>query len=286
MNKLLIKLFIKINKVFPHKYHPFDDLKNGVSDMNYTDFEYKNCQKLLNQYKDFIDLEEIRGKKILEIGCGWWWKIIYISEKYDCISTWIDLNLHFLSEAQKKSWEKSVQDQVAFFEMDALSMDFDDNSFDYILMSDVLEHIPETKKLLIEALRVLKNEWKILFDFAPYYHYFWHHLWDTIKIPWLHVFTTEKFRIKLYKESLKNLPDKEKRLDLRIWLNNKWKESFTYLNKITRKEFEKIIAECKQMWIFQNCTISYFMLKNISKFSLIPLIRELLIRHIVGVIKK
>jgi hypothetical protein len=41
-------------------------------------------------------------------------------------------------------------------------------------------------------------------------------MWDTIQIPWLHVFTTEKFRVNLYKHSVKNLPDADKRIDLRL----------------------------------------------------------------------
>jgi hypothetical protein len=41
-------------------------------------------------------------------------------------------------------------------------------------------------------------------------------MWDTIQIPWLHVFTTENFRIKLYKKSVKNLADADKRINLRI----------------------------------------------------------------------
>ena len=56
--------------------------------------------------------------------------------------------------------------------MNALNMEFSDNKFDIILMSDVLEHIPQTQVLINEALRVLKPGGKILFDFAPYYHYF------------------------------------------------------------------------------------------------------------------
>lgn len=286
MNNLLINIFLKINKIFPHKYHPFDDLKNGISDMNYTDFEYNHCSELLEQYNDFTDLSQLKGKKILEIWCGWWGKLIYISEKYNCKSVWIDLNLHFLWEAKNKSKLHGVQDKVEFFEMDALNMDFQDNRFDYILMSDVLEHIPNTKQLIEESLRVLKKWWKILFDFAPYYHYFGHHMWDTIQIPWLHVFTTESFRVSLYKHSVKHLPDADKRIDLRLWMNESWKQSFTYLNKITRKEFENIVNECEQMWSFSSCTIKYFMLKNINIFWYVPILRETFIRHIVWVIVK
>ena len=286
MNKFLIYLFLKINKVFPHKYHPFDDLKNGMSDMNYTDFEYSHCKDLLNQYKDFMNLEELKGKKILEIWCGWWWKIVYISEKYQCNAIGIDLNLHFLDQAEEKAKKHSVENNVKFLEMDALNMQFKDNEFDYVLMSDVLEHIPKTDILMKESLRVLKKWWKILFDFAPYYHYFGHHMWDTIQIPWLHIFTTEKFRVDLYKKSVEKLPDSHKRINLRIWKDKNWSESFTYLNRLTRKQFENIIQEWEQMWSFKNCTIKYFMLKNISIFWYIPVLRETFIRHIVWVIVK
>jgi ubiquinone/menaquinone biosynthesis C-methylase UbiE len=286
MNNPLIPLFLQINKCFPKKHHPFHDLKNGMSDMNYTEFEYSHCKELLDQYKNFIDLSELKGKKILEIGCGWGWKIIYISEKYNAEVVGIDLNIDFLSQAINKSEEKNVQDKVQFIEMNALNMDFWDNEFDIILMSDVLEHIPQTKVLMKEVFRVLKPGWTVLFDFAPYYHYFWHHMWDTIQIPWLHLFTTESFRISLYKQSLKHLPDADKRIALRIGLNNKNKEIISYLNRITRKDFENIISECEEKLRFQICTIQYFMLKNIKIFWSIPILREIFIRHIIGVIKK
>lgn len=286
MKNILIYWFLQLNKVFPKKHHPFHDLKNGIHDINYTDFEYSHTSELLKMYKDFYDFSELKWKKILEIWCGWWWKAIYISEHYDCSAVGIDLNLNFLSQAENKAQEKWVEDNVKFVAMSALEMDFNENEFDLVLMSDVLEHIPETEKLLKEVHRVTKTWWIILFDFAPYYHYFGHHLWDTIQIPWLHLFTTEKFRIDLYKESLKWLPDADKRIDLRVWFNELGKESFTYLNWITRKQFENIISECEEKWFFKKCTISYFMLKNISILSKIPFLREIWIRHIVWSLKK
>jgi ubiquinone/menaquinone biosynthesis C-methylase UbiE len=41
--------------------------------------------------------------------------------------------------------------------MSALEMNFKDQEFDFILMSDVLEHIPNTEVLMNESLRVLKK---------------------------------------------------------------------------------------------------------------------------------
>lgn len=285
MRKILINTLLQVNKLFPKKNHPFDNLKNGVSDMDYTQFEYDNAPKLLDQYKSFINLEEFRWKKILEIWSWWGGKIIYIAQQFNAAATGIDLNQHFLSQAQKKSQELNVEHQIEFLEMDALNMTFNDNTFDIVLMSDVLEHIPQTQKLLQEVMRVTKKWWKILFDFAPYYHYYWHHIWDRIYIPWLHVFLTDNFMADLYDRSLDWFPDKQKRLDLRV--SKIWeKRKFTYLNKISRKEFENTINRLTQMWIFTTCTISYFMLKNINIFSKIPILREIFIRHIVWVIKK
>lgn len=285
MREILLDCILYINKFFPQKHHPFHDLKDGIENMNYTDFEYSHAQWLLDQYKQFTDLNAMNWKNILEIWSGWGGKIIYFAEKYNADCTWIDINQHFLTQAQNKAEEIWVTSRVRFLEMDALNMSFEDNSFDYIVMSDVLEHIPNTKKLLSEVLRVTKEWGSILFDFAPYGHYFWHHIWDTVRIPWLHLWTTDNFRADLYEKSLEWFPDKAKRLALRV-SGVKGNRKFTYLNNIYRKDFEKIIAEYEEVWIFKNCTISYFMLKNIDIFSKIPLIREIFIRHIVWVIKK
>lgn len=285
MRKLFIQAVLKINTFFPKKNHPFDNLKNGIADMNYTQFEYDHAEKLLDQYKNFIDLEELQWKRILEIGSWWGWKIIYIAQKYNADATGIDLNQHFLQQAHQKAEELKVSQQVEFKQMDALNMSFWDNYFDIVLMSDVLEHIPHTERLISEVLRVTKKWGKILFDFAPYYHYFWHHIWDRVSIPWLHLFVTDNFMADIYEQSLQWFSDKQKRLDLRI--SHIWnKKEFTYLNKISRKKFENIIQKYEDMWIFQNCTIRYFMLKNIDLFSKIPIIREIFIRHIIWVIQK
>jgi len=282
---MLIKIILYINKkFFFRKKHPFNESKNWILDINYSDFEYEHAEELLKMYSRFIKLEEFKNKNILEVGCWGGWKSVYIAEKYGADVCWIDLNDTFLKQANEKAVDKKVVDKIRFYKEDALNTSFEDDKFDIIILSDVIEHIPNTKKMFLECYRILKKWWYILFDFAPYYHYFWHHLWDTIQIPWLHVFTTESFRIKLYKKSVMWRLDEEKRIALRIWVEW-WKESFTYLNKITRKDFESIINElCEE----KSCKLSvkYYMLKGLNFLSMLPIIRELFIRHIVGYVKK
>lgn len=281
---MLTKVFLRINRLFKVKKHPFNESQNGIFDLNYTDFEYNHTQSLIKEYSSIIDINVLKKAKVLDVWCWWGWKSIYIAEKFDANVVWIDLNLNFLAQAKQKAQALWVENNVSFFERDALNTWFNNEEFDVLILSDVIEHIPNTKEFLIECFRILKKWWIVLFDFAPYYHYYWHHIWDTIRIPWLHLFTTEKFRINLYKKSVDNLVDWKKRISLRIWLNSNKQESFTYLNKISRKYFETIISDLSTLYTSNK--INYYMLKNIKIFSKTPILRETFIRHVVGVIRK
>jgi|TARA_Y100001960_G_scaffold325621_2_gene408311 hypothetical protein len=60
MKPIFIDCFLQLNKLFPKKHHPFHDLKNGIHDLNYTDFEYAHTEQLLKMYKDFYDFSELK----------------------------------------------------------------------------------------------------------------------------------------------------------------------------------------------------------------------------------
>lgn len=287
MQDFLINFILKVNKkYFFKKSHPFNIKKDWTLNLNYSDFEYNHTSNLLSMYSKILDLDTFKNKKILEIGCWGWWKSVYIAEKYNGEVVWIDINDDFLKQANKFAKEKKVEDFVKFYNKSAISTWFDNETFDLVIMSDVIEHIPKTQELFNEVFRVLKKWWIIIFDFAPYYHYFWHHLWDTIQIPWIHLFFTDDFLIKLYKKSTNHLVDWENRVNLRIWRDIKNKEVFHYLNKISRKNFEEIILSFINENNIKDYKINYHILKNINFFSKIPLLREVFIKHIIWYIKK
>ena len=305
MQDKIINLILKINKkYFFKKTHPFNIEKDWVLNLNYSDFEYNHTEELLDRYNKLVPIAKILGTgtpktKILEVWCGGWWKSVYIAEKYNCEVIWIDVEDNFLKQAQDFARQKQVDKLVHFYKKSALDTGFEVDKFDIIIMSDVIEHIPETEKLFNEMWRILKPGWVILFDFAPYYHYFGHHLWDSIQIPWIHLFFSDKFLIKLYKKSVENLIDGEQRINLRINLvpvpkdknlspgtGTKFEEAFTYLNKITRKDFEKIVWRFVKKNKIKDLKINYYMLKNMNFLAKIPFFREIFIRHIVWYIKK
>lgn len=282
----MIKIFLKIASIFPQKNHPFNEEKNGILDLNYSEHEYKTAYFLEDLFWKWFDFKKLKWKTVLDIWCGWWWKWVYLAEKYWCKIIWIDTEIEFVKQAQNIAKEKKVDNLCEFKIWDAHNLDFEENSIDYVILNDVIEHIPNTQKMFDEVHKVLKKWWLCFYNFAPYYELFGHHLWDTLPIPWLHIFTTESFRIKLYKESVKDLPDWEKRINLRIWKNKKWKETFSYLNRISRKKFlkiqDKFLSQNKFILIYEKQNF----LKNLKFLRNFPILNELFSRLYVWILKK
>ncbi|WP_313893936.1 class I SAM-dependent methyltransferase [Psychrobacillus sp.] len=79
--------------------------------------------------------------------------------------TAIDYSPDMLGKAKIKFKDTTIK----FLEMDAQNMDFDNDSFDYVVASLILSVVPDANKCFQEITRVLKHEGKIIiFDkFAP-----------------------------------------------------------------------------------------------------------------------
>ncbi len=112
----------------------------------------------IDKVKDSIIFDHIKratsqGHSLLDIGCGMGHACTLFSSKLDPVG--IDASAQAISIATHKS--KGV-----FIQGDAQSLPFRDDSFDYIVAKDVLEHIPDDQLTLEEILRVSKNKARIL----------------------------------------------------------------------------------------------------------------------------
>lgn len=98
---------------------------------------------------------------------------LYIKEHTDFLSSKLKKMLHVAPEkilAKKFSdhldegyISADLYDQTAMIKMDLMDIKFDDESFDYVYCSHVLEHIEDDKKAMREIHRVLKDSgWAIL----------------------------------------------------------------------------------------------------------------------------
>lgn len=120
---------------------------NALGDSSYYHSFRVNTRlkKLLNS----VDIK--KDNRILDIGCNIGIVAKYMMKYCDSVFG-IDGN------------EAAVQiaNHPNIRHMNALSMDFEDNSFDTIIIMDVIEHIPDTDKLVREVSRVLSKEGKLI----------------------------------------------------------------------------------------------------------------------------
>lgn len=109
---------------------------------------------------DFTKLQLKDGDTFLDVGCG---------EGRHTIGAYMAANVHAtgvdLSEiniaAAKASTKKFLDEDnsnksICFIPADALVLPFDDDSFDKVICSEVLEHIPDYQGVLKELKRVMK----------------------------------------------------------------------------------------------------------------------------------
>jgi len=96
------------------------------------------------------ELELKRGEKILELGSGLGLLGQEIGDEIDGKIDYFGVELAYIpANESKKRIDVPVQ-------ADALNLPFSDNSFDAVVSMDVLEHIPDSEKVIGEIHRVLK----------------------------------------------------------------------------------------------------------------------------------
>lgn len=118
--------------------------------------------KIVERLLAKIDLNNTH--KVLEIGCGVGIISAYLNAQYNMNVIGTDLDPEQIAMAKKIN--RSTEN-LKFFKADACSIPFEKNEFDLVLSLNVLHHINNWDKALIEVSRVLKpNGFFILFDLA------------------------------------------------------------------------------------------------------------------------
>lgn len=114
-------------------------------------------QRRLEKLKNIL-IEHDKNIKILDIGCGTGEVIGYINKLGYMNTFGLDISLT-LSKISKNKVINSIM--VA----DAISLPFKANEFDFVIISDVIEHLPKYKDCLLEAHRILKENGKLFITY-------------------------------------------------------------------------------------------------------------------------
>jgi len=111
-----------------------------------------------------------RGARVLELGAGT--GTSFPAYPHHCEVIGIDLAPDMLARAEGKIQENGWT-HVKVMEMDALELEFPDNSFDYVTAFHVLTVVPDPVRMIQEAKRVCRRGGKIVIvnhftsDFPP-----------------------------------------------------------------------------------------------------------------------
>lgn len=101
-------------------------------------------------FDEMLVKDEITGKSLLDAGCGTGWFSKKALELGADVTS-LDVGDALLTEVKSKCNSKLVKGDVC-------EMKFDDNIFDYVISTEVIEHTPNPRKALQEIYRVLKKQ--------------------------------------------------------------------------------------------------------------------------------
>ncbi|WP_449418743.1 class I SAM-dependent methyltransferase [Phormidium nigroviride] len=105
-------------------------------------------------------LGDIRGKKLLDLGCGAGENSVYFAKKGAlCVAT--DYSPGMVEVALKLAEKNGVK--IEGCTANAMELEFPDNTFDIVYASNLLHHLPEPKMAIREMHRVLKPGGKACF---------------------------------------------------------------------------------------------------------------------------
>ncbi len=112
-------------------------------------------RRYLHEQTYFTNLKYIQaGQKVLEVGCGEGILAVLMAKK-GAIVTATDISEKNLEAAKELADKEGVK--IEFVKADAENLPFQENSFDVVVADNVLEHLPNFEKGLLEIKRVSKK---------------------------------------------------------------------------------------------------------------------------------
>ena len=214
---------------------------------------------LCRVFPNFLD--DIRGKSILDHGCGTGHQSVALVRKGAKYVVGIDPRRKVLEEARKLAKENEVEHQVEFRE----SFDIRDyDRFEIVISQNSMEHYPDPVAVVEEMKSALTSQGKMYITFGPpWCAPYGSHMQFFTKVPWVNILFSEK--------SVMNVRSK-----FRSDGATRYEEVEGGLNRMTVAKFESLISNsgAKVHYRRYDCAL------GLQLLSKLPRVRELFINHI------
>lgn len=153
----------------------------------YAEKNYSSNQSHLWLDKHFLQKHfDLSQKDILDFGCGMGGMTLWLAAETGANVDGVDLDPNHIAIAQELQRRHNVGN-VHFSVRNIIEHPVD-KQYDYIMLSDVIEHLkPEWIPNILETLihRNLKKDGVIFFSYPPWEGPYASHLWGIVKIPWI-----------------------------------------------------------------------------------------------------
>jgi 2-polyprenyl-3-methyl-5-hydroxy-6-metoxy-1,4-benzoquinol methylase len=147
---------------------PLDFHRDAI---HYWQMQYRCAQEYVIPFLENECRLDLRGKNVLEIGCG---EGGVIAAFYDhgCAAAGMDISPTRLQRARERANADGRQRDIRFECVNILQSEQTanwQNQFDLIVMKDVIEHLPGHQQALGQIAKLLKPKSHLFFSFPPWY---------------------------------------------------------------------------------------------------------------------
>lgn len=105
-------------------------------------------------------LPDFKGKRVLDLGCGYGWHCIYAMQQGAVSATGIDISEKMLAMAR----EKTTNPEVNYIAMPIEDIDFPPDCFDIVISSLALHYVPSFEQVVRKVRKCLTTDGYFVFS--------------------------------------------------------------------------------------------------------------------------
>ena len=170
--------------LFANRLFPRPRIYGRESDDAYSQWEYDTGKQI---FLEHFGAEGLRGKLLLDVGCGMGGKTVWYAEAGAATVIGVDLESKHARQSARFAAARGQTARVHVAVADAMRLPFADGAFEVVTANDSMEHFADPAAALRELSRVLRPGGRLYLYFTPYRSPLGSHLYDHVKIPWCQI---------------------------------------------------------------------------------------------------
>lgn len=233
---------------------PFHQREGLQRTLDARTYDAWRAASLRDQLTSHFDAQRLRGKTVLDFGCGTGELSLDLVRTHACRNVvGVDLSAQSLERASAKRADLPPEQRssVRFVHaVDDRPLDVPDNSVDYVCCFDVIEHIPSIDDAAAQWRRVLKPRGEVWIWWSPWRGPYGHHVESLIPLPWFHLVVRPETIFAVCADIYDDPSFRPRTWDIdpktKAKRPNKWRAARSFepfLNRLTRRQFERSVRD-------------------------------------------